>query len=253
MLPVPGNNVTGRPQDQQRSYDQVTGCISQPPRQPNSSIFAPSCKAAEDQAGYSVRGAYRGTEDRAKEHKFENVPRTLERAQAACKAVHQIGPQHTFQGVSNGDAGRGGDTACGCEVGQECCQQNTRPGSVANEQERHESNSRRRPDRCGACVGKGQSQPKLACEDIAGSHEDDACKVSQKSDSRRCLSWPRLRRQIGPECNREAVRHRLTPQCAGAFAGTSPLSQTYGGVQIIARASRQREADNPGCDDTEVH
>src|SRR4029453_8533889 len=99
FLPTPTSSESNAPEYDQRSENKVTGCISQPPSQPDCAVVCPIGKASEGKAGDTKRRTDDGAR-RCYKRKFEYVLGTTTEVFPARESDHQPRAHQRLQRVA---------------------------------------------------------------------------------------------------------------------------------------------------------
>ena len=145
-------------EDDRCDYEDSHG-VSEPPEQPGRAVGAHAL-VGEREDRDAVRRADHGADERASHHQREDRPDAVERRREA-DPRHEQRARHRRQRVAHGDSRRHCEGGLGRGVRGESADRHGRPVAHAQDQERGESDPRRRPDRGDHALGHRQAQAEL--------------------------------------------------------------------------------------------
>ncbi len=100
---IPADQRGTAPDEQQRSDEQRAGHVTEPPREPDGSVRRPRHEAAGRERGDAQRRAHHGRGHSGERDEPEDVGRAIERAAAPREPRDEIGAEHRFERVADGD------------------------------------------------------------------------------------------------------------------------------------------------------
>ena len=167
-----------RPQHEQRSDDQGSGRVAEPPGEPDGREVGPRGGAPEPQDDDADGGAEGRAQQGREPDELEDVGGAVEDAGAAGEPVHEVRAQQRFERVARGDPQRGGQRAGRGGVHDERAREDRGPASISEHEQRRERDASRRPDGGHAGVDGREREADLAREDIEAEHRGQAHDVS---------------------------------------------------------------------------
>src|SRR5437870_2378907 len=134
------------PQEQDGSHHEVSGRVSQPPRQPDVAVVLPAGEPAEREARDAKGRGHGRADDGREQRESDDVPGVLERPWAVGEPIDEIRGHYPLERVPGRDADRRGERSGRGEIDEKGAHEDGRPDTDAQQQEGREGDPGRGPD-----------------------------------------------------------------------------------------------------------